>query len=69
MEVLWVEYITTKEVGENWGITDSMVEYYCSNIRINEAKKIGNTWLIPIDAEKPVDERYRGNKVKASENE
>lgn len=69
MEVLWVEYITTKEVGENWGITDSMVEYYCSNIRTNGAKKIGNTWLIPIDAEKPVDELYRGNKVKAGENE
>lgn len=69
MEVLWVEYITTKEVDKNWGITDRMVVYYCSDRRINEAKKIGNTGLIPIDVEKPVDERYRGNKVKAGENE
>ncbi|WP_061995387.1 hypothetical protein [Clostridium sp. ATCC 25772] len=64
-----MEYITTKEVDKNWGITDRMVVYYCSDRRINEAKKIENTGLIPIDVEKPVDERYRGNKVKAGENE
>lgn len=39
MEVLCVDYITTKEAAKNWGITDRMVVYYCSAGRIKEAKK------------------------------
>ncbi|MFD3157964.1 helix-turn-helix domain-containing protein [Haloimpatiens sp. FM7330] len=68
MEVLHVDYITTKEAAKNWGITDRMVVYHCSNGRIKEAKKMGNTWLVPVDAKKPVDGRYRRNKVKSGEN-
>ncbi|WP_205607853.1 helix-turn-helix domain-containing protein [Clostridium sporogenes] len=62
MEVLCVDYITTKEAAKNWGITDRMVVYYCSAERIKEAKKMGNTWLVPVDAEKPADGRYRSSK-------
>ncbi|WMJ81489.1 DNA-binding protein [Clostridium sp. MB40-C1] len=63
-----MDYITTKETAKNWGITDRMVVYYCSAGRIKGAKKMGNTWLVPIDAEKPADGRYRSNKVKDGEN-
>ena len=42
MEVLCVDYVTTKEA----------------------SKKTGNTWLVPVDAEKPADGRYRSSKVK-----
>lgn len=45
-----------------------MVMYSCSVSRINGAKKIGNKWLVPTDAEKPADERYRSIKVKDGEN-
>lgn len=68
MEVLCVDYITTKEAAKNWGITDRMVVYYCSAGRIKGAKKMGNTWLVPADAEKPTDGRYRSSKVKDGEN-
>ena len=50
MEVLCVDYITTKEAAKNWGITDRMVVYHCSVGRIKGAKKMGNTWLVPVDA-------------------
>jgi predicted urease superfamily metal-dependent hydrolase len=57
--VLWVDYIMTKEAAKNWGITDRMVVHHCSAGRIKEAKKMGNTWLVPVNGEKPADGRYR----------
>lgn len=63
-----MDYITTKEVAKNWGITDRMVVYYCSARRIKGAEKMGNTWLVPVDAEKPADGRCRSSKVKGGEN-
>jgi len=64
VEVLCVDYITTKEAAKNWGITGRMVVYHCSAGRIKGAKKMGNTWLVPAGAEKPADGRYRSSKVK-----
>ncbi len=63
-----MNYITTKEVAKNWGITDRMVVYYCSAARIKGAKKMGNTWIVPVEAEKPSDRRYRRSKAKDGEN-
>lgn len=68
MEVLCVDYVTTKEAAENWGITDRMVVYHCSAGRIKGAKKMGNTWLVPVDAEKPADRRYRSSKATDGDN-
>lgn len=68
MEVLCVDYIATKEAAKNWGITDRMVVYHCSAGRIKGAKKIGNTWLVPDDAEKPADGRYKTGKAKDGKN-
>jgi hypothetical protein len=58
-----MEYMTGKEAGEKWGITDRMVNYYCSAGRIPGAIKKANLWLIPISAEKPLDGRYKKNKA------
>ena len=68
MEVLCVDYITTKEVGKNWGITDRMVVCHCPAERIKGAKKMGNTWLVSADTEKLAVGRYRNSKVKDGEN-
>ena len=68
MEVLCVDHITTKEAAKNWGITDRMVVYHCSAGRIKRAEEMGNTWLVPVDAKKPADGRYRSSKVKDGEN-
>ena len=59
-----MDYITTKEAANNWGITGRMVVYYCTSGRIEGARKMGNTWLVPIDAQKPKSERgkERSNK-------
>lgn len=36
----------------------------CNDKRIDGAVKMGNTWLIPKDANKPADGRYKMNKEK-----
>ena len=57
-----MDYMTTKEVAVKWSITDRMVLYHCTSGRIEGAIKMGNTWLIPKDAVKPEDKRYRRKK-------
>lgn len=58
-----MDYITTKEAAKNWKITDRMVVYHCSAGRIKGAKKMGNTWLVPVDAEKPADGRTKAKAI------
>jgi hypothetical protein len=52
-----MDYLTVKEAGERWNITGRMVTIYCTTGKIKDAVKKGNLWLIPIDAEKPIDGR------------
>ena len=52
-----MEYMTTKEAAVKWGVTDRMTLYYCTAGRIKGAIKMGNTWLLPKNAEKPIDRR------------
>lgn len=54
-----MEYLTVKEVGEKWRVSSRMVNVYCSKERIPRAIKKGNLWLIPYDADKPVDNRFK----------
>ncbi len=54
-----MEYITLKQASEKWGISPRMINYYCSAGRIAGAEKMGTVWLIPKDAEKPADNRYK----------
>lgn len=59
-----MDYMMLKQAGEKWGISPRMINYYCSAGRIAGAEKMGTVWLIPRDAEKPIDGRLkekRGN--------
>jgi excisionase family DNA binding protein len=57
-----MNYITTKEAAAKWSISDRRVLQYCNAGRIEGAAKMGNTWLIPKDAEKPKDRRGKDEK-------
>ena len=52
-----IDFLTVKESGKKWNISGRMVTIYCKEGRIEGAIKKGNLWLVPIDAEKPVDGR------------
>ncbi len=57
-----MEFITLKEASKKWGISPRMINYYCSEGRIAGAMKMATIWLIPKDAEKPVDMRTKQGK-------
>lgn len=50
-------YMSIKETAEKWGITPRRVQVLCASGRIDGAGKLGREWAIPIDAERPKDER------------
>ncbi|NSW92158.1 MAG: helix-turn-helix domain-containing protein [Firmicutes bacterium] len=52
-----MDYITAQEAADKWGITRRRVQVLCSQNRIKGVKRLGNMWVIPKDAEKPVDGR------------
>ena len=54
-----MDYMTLKEASEKWGVTPRRVNYYCAAGRIPGAVKMATIWLIPKDAEKPVDGRTK----------
>ncbi len=52
-----MEYLTTSEAAEKWGITRRRVNVLCSEGRIKGAIQKGKIWLIPEKTVKPVDGR------------
>lgn len=62
-----MDYITTKEVGKNWKISQRRVAKLCSDGRIDGAILMGKTWLVPIETKKPRDERRRSIKMTNTE--
>jgi len=52
-----MEYITTVEASEKWGISLRQAQRLLAANRINDAKKYGRSWMIPEDAGKPRDPR------------
>ena len=52
-----MEFLTTAEAGEKWGISRRRVVVLCSEGRVEGAIQKGKIWLIPDYAQKPVDGR------------
>lgn len=57
-----MDYMTLKEASEKWGVSSRQVNYYCVDGRIPGAVKMAGVWLIPKDAEKPIDGRAKKGK-------
>ena len=57
-----MEYLTTVELSERWNITSRRIGVLCAEGRIEGAVKFGNTWAIPVDAERPNDLRIKSGK-------
>ena len=51
------DYISAKDIANKWNISQRRVAIFCMEGRIKNAKKLGNMWLIPNTAEKPIDKR------------
>ena len=52
-----MDFISAREAADKWGISQRRVAVLCSEHRIANAKMVGNMWIIPATAEKPIDAR------------
>ncbi len=57
-----MKYLSAKEAAEKWGIGERRVQRLCTQDRIPGVIRIGSTWGIPDDAEKPKDARIKSGK-------
>ncbi len=52
-----MDYLSTSEIAEKWGLSRRRVSVYCKEGRIPGAVQKSNMWLVPSNAEKPIDPR------------
>lgn len=52
-----LSFISAKEAAEKWDISQRRVAILCAENRIDGAMMVGNMWIIPSTAEKPIDKR------------
>ena len=55
--------MTLKETSEKWGVSVRQINYYCAGGRIPGAVKMAGVWLVPKDADKPIDGRTKQGKA------
>lgn len=61
-----MEFMTASQAAKVWHISQRRVQILCSEGRIPGVFKLGETWAIPVKAEKPLDKR---KKTENDENE
>ena len=57
-----MEYLTTTEMSKLWNLYSRRIGVLCTEGRIDGAIKKGKMWLLPADATRPADARYKANK-------
>ena len=58
-----LEFISAPEAAKKWGISERRVQKLCEENRIPGVAKFSRMWLIPQNAEKPVDARIREDRL------
>lgn len=64
-----MEYMSAPQAAEKWGISERRVQILCSENRIPGVSKLGYMWLIPKDAAKPIDGRFKKRSPKSLQEE
>ena len=54
-----MEYMTASQASKKWNISQRRVQVLCADGRIPGVFKLGETWAIPSDVEKPNDNRRK----------
>lgn len=55
----YMDCISVKAASEKWGISERRIQKLCEENRIEGTEKFGRAWMIPKDAEKPIDGRRK----------
>lgn len=56
-----MEYMSVTEASELWNVTKRWVQKLCEEGRIDGIRRFGRSWMIPKNAERPKDLRYKKN--------
>ena len=54
-----MDYMNAKEAADKWGLSVRRVQVLCEQGRVDGVERLGNVWIIPKSAEKPMDGRTR----------
>lgn len=54
-----MDYMTASQAAKKWNISQRRVQILCAEDRIPGVFKLGETWAIPIEVEKPEDKRKK----------
>lgn len=57
-----MRYLSIKQTAEKWGISTRRIQVLCGENRIPGAMRVGYSWAIPEDAQKPADGRIKSGK-------
>ena len=57
-----MEYLSIRQTSEKWGLSTRRIQVLCAEGRISGAVRVGYSWVIPADAEKPRDARIKSGK-------
>lgn len=63
-----MNYITVAQTAEKWGISERRIQKLCEEQRIDGAMKFSRIWVIPKNAQKPIDARFKNAKEHKDEN-
>ena len=55
-----MEYLSISQTAEKWNISTRRIRRLCTEGRIEGAVQEGKMWLIPENAQKPADARFKG---------
>ena len=57
-----MDYMTISDAAAKWGISSRRVQILCASGRIAGAERLGRSWAIPKNAQKPDDARIKTGK-------
>ena len=57
-----MDYMSVREAADKWGVSVRWVQKLCEINRIEGVLRFGRAWMIPKDAEKPIDTRLAGHR-------
>lgn len=57
-----MKYLSVSQTAERWGISTRRIQILCTQKRLKGAVKIGSSWAIPENEEKPVDARIKSGR-------
>ncbi|MDO4339608.1 MAG: DNA-binding protein [Eubacteriales bacterium] len=54
-----MDYISVRDTAKKWDLSERRVQKLCEENRLSGVTRFGHIWMIPKDAQKPVDNRTR----------